>query len=123
MQGSKLTHEDLERSLSNAFTQHFGTTGYREEIVDSTHPLLACEEYLQHYEELTSENWLFGNTPTYETVVNEILDWGLLELRVDVKNDIIQDIHVFSDALDLNKTEIFKSEVRNLFIGNKSIII
>ncbi len=51
-------------------------------------------------QKLCSWEHLYGATPPYSLTCQKRFDWGNIELSLDVKNGIIHDITVFTDAMD-----------------------
>jgi lipoate-protein ligase A len=54
----------------------------------------------RYYELLRSWDWRFGKTPRFNQQISARFDWGGVELFVNCRNGIIEDLRLVSEALD-----------------------
>ncbi len=87
--------------LFQTFSINKGLKNKELQIVEKE--LLDKEPLLkQEYERLNSWDWRFGKSPSFTHSLEGRFDWGGIEINFVVKNAIIEEISVFSDALDVN---------------------
>lgn len=55
----------------------------------------------KEYDRLASWDWRFGNSPAFTHSIDGRFDWGGIEINLDVKNAILENCTIYSDALDI----------------------
>ncbi len=58
-------------------------------------------ELKAEYERLSSWEWRFGKSPSFTHSIEGRFDWGGIEIELNVKNAILEEVCVYSDALDV----------------------
>ncbi len=53
----------------------------------------------KYYEKHTSKNWQFGKNPEFNYVIEERFDWGIVEIRMLIKENKIKQLKIFTDSL------------------------
>lgn len=59
------------------------------------------EKLKTEYERLKSWDWRFGNSPAFTHSIAGRFDWGGIEITLNVKNALLDEFNVYSDALDI----------------------
>ena len=95
-----VTSENIVPHLINAFEEVYGG---KVEVTDYDE-LCKLPEVQKLYEEFVSDEWRFGKWRTFQAQHSEHIDWGEVELALDVdnENDRINSVQIASDSLDLN---------------------
>lgn len=91
-----LTVDMVKDALCRAFAAEYG--GYKPLDLTST----AKQEIQDLYNKQSSWQWRLGHTPQFDIVLEERFSWGEIQLHLMVKEGIITEAKVYSDALDIN---------------------
>ena len=59
-------------------------------------------------------NWRFGKTPEFTHHIETRFDWGIIDLHLDVKQAVIRDVVIFSDALNVELIELLKDTLTGI---------
>ena len=95
-----VTLEELKKALYDAFAKVYGGEVERFDIPTAeTDPELKA--LIDKY---SSEEWRFGRKIPFTTSISERLDWGGVDIELQVEGGVIQDCGLFSDSLE---TEVF----------------
>lgn len=95
-----VTLEELKQALYDAFAKVYGGEVERFDIPTAeTDPELKA--LIDKY---SSEEWRFGRKIPFTTSISERLDWGGVDIELQVEGGVIQDCGLFSDSLE---TEVF----------------
>eukprot|EP01055_Gregarina_sp_Pseudo9_P001790 Gregarina_sp_Pseudo_9__1789@NODE_2216_length_1092_cov_10_147198_g2041_i0_p1_GENE_NODE_2216_length_1092_cov_10_147198_g2041_i0NODE_2216_length_1092_cov_10_147198_g2041_i0_p1_ORF_typecomplete_len336_score54_05BPL_LplA_LipB/PF03099_19/9_8e10Lip_prot_lig_C/PF10437_9/7_7e05DUF2334/PF10096_9/0_16HrcA/PF01628_21/0_21_NODE_2216_length_1092_cov_10_147198_g2041_i0421049 len=97
-----LSHDKLMDSIIASFEEKFGTVRDTRFHVDHLSTWLQEPEFLEPFEQLRSQEWVFGKTKPYSESVWFKDERGIFEVLLDVKNGKISDVKVCSDCLDVN---------------------
>ncbi len=91
---------DIDQSAFKLFVQEHLCT---EEYLLNDHDIQVIEEIEQEY---LSDDFIYGNNPKYSVIKKERIDGvGELELRMDIKNNVLKGINILGDYFltgDLN---------------------
>lgn len=104
-----LTVEAMKEALFHQFCREYGCQA-AVETVESAVDGDKWEEYTNLY---SSWEWRIGQTPQFETSLEDRFVWGSAELAFSAKNGIIVEGRVYSDALDSG----FIDEMNSHLIG------
>lgn len=88
-----LTCDVMKNYMVQAFAEVYGGTAVDLPLPDDT----AVLELRQKY---GSEDWLFGKPMPFTCRLNGAFPWGNLELLMQVENGVIQDVQVYTDAME-----------------------
>ncbi len=66
------------------------------------------------FERLNSWDWRFGKSPSFTHLIEGRLEWGGIEINLVVKNAILEDFSVYSDALDVDFIKKLESVLETL---------
>lgn len=107
-----LGHEAVVEALLDAFRAEYGrgfelVTADPESIDDAE-----LAELVRHYGD---ETWRYGRTPQFSHELSKRFVWGGLDLHVDVKRGVVDDVEIFSDALSLELIDA----LRESLLGSK----
>ena len=105
-----LTVERIIRALYTAFSKE-----YKHDFIvldDSDFD----EDLLSFYEEkFSSYDWIHLNEKSFDTYIEKRFDWGNTRIEYDIKDNIINDIAIYTDALIVDDIDV----IPNSFIGKK----
>lgn len=90
-------------AVIDALLQEIGHTDglYAPTIRHLNNDALKDDKTLQaEYDRLKSWEWCFGKSPTFTHSIDRRFEWGGLEITLTVKNSLLEDFSVYSDALD-----------------------
>ncbi len=99
----------LANALKKSFEDSYGAI--------SKYKLYNCDDLdvLKLQDKYSSWEWIYGKSPKFDVSYSERFVWGEVEVALSLKNGIISDMHVFTDAMDTSLFEGFSSG----FIGLK----
>jgi lipoate-protein ligase A len=80
------------------------------------------EDWLNFYNELKDENWIYGKTPDFNIHIETRFNWGLFDLYLDCKSSKINSVKIYSDCLYPAFIELFELNLKNLNYSLKSLI-
>ena len=101
-----ITHEILSDAIIEAFCDYYGQTAQVEALDETS---LAKQPTLnRYYQQMSDWDWRFGKTPQFSHHVETRFDWGIIDLHMDVKQAVISDVVIFSDALNVELIDLLK---------------
>ena len=107
-----ITHETLSNALIEAFCEYYGETAPVEELDEAS---LAKQPTLnKYYEQMADWNWRFGKTPEFSHHIETRFDWGIIDMHLDVKQAVITDVVIFSDALNVELIDLLQQTLASV---------
>jgi len=107
-----INHETLSEAIIAAFCEYYGDTAPVEELDEAS---LAKQPTLnKYYEQMADWDWRFGKTPEFSHHIETRFDWGIIDLHLDVKQAVIRDVVIFSDALNVELIELLKDTLMEI---------
>lgn len=73
------------------------------------------------YDEFSSHDYIYSSPIPFSFSLEERFSWGCAELKFNVKNNLIQDFQMYTDALDWTIPEKTKASLLNCPFNSKSI--
>ena len=114
-----ITHEILSNALIEAFCEYYGETAPVEELDEAS---LAEQPTLnQYYEQMADWDWRFGKTPEFSHHIETRFDWGIIDMHLDVKQAVITDVVIFSDALTVELIDLLKGALAGIKYSKDNI--
>jgi len=89
-----ITVEDIVAAMKRAFEKHYGKP---EEIV---FPEGAEEKIYKLYQRHASWEWRLGRTMEFDYGMERRFPWGGVELQLSIKDGRVNNVEVYTDALD-----------------------
>jgi lipoate-protein ligase A len=117
-----INHETLSQAMIEAFCEYYG-----QEVADTTveeldEATLAQEPHLnKYYQQMADWEWRFGKTPEFSHHLETRFDWGLIDLHLDVKQAVIAEVVIFSDALNVELIEDLKEGLTEVKYNKEAI--
>lgn len=75
-----------------------------------------------YYEKLKSHTWLYGsNTIDFDVSIENQFTWGYIEINFAVKNNIIKNTVIYTDALDEKLSDIIMPSLEGICFTGKAI--
>lgn len=68
----------------------------------SVDDIVSQDSFTDLYMKLSSNDWILGKTPRFEVSHDYKYRWGHLQFAANIKNGIIEDMQIFSDAIDVD---------------------
>ena len=107
-----INHEILSAAIIEAFCEYYGQTVAVEELDENT---LAKEPSLnKYYQQMADWEWRFGKTPEFSHRLETRFDWGMIDLHLDVKQAVISEVVIFSDALNVELIDLLKDTLTGI---------
>ncbi len=107
-----INHETLSNAIIEAFCDYYGETAPVEELDEAS---LAKQPTLnKYYEQIADWDWRFGKTPEFSHHIETRFDWGIIDLHLDVKQAVITDVVIFSDALNVELIDLLKETLTDV---------
>ena len=101
-----INHEILSDAIIEAFCEYYGQIVEIEELDEAS---LAEQPSLnKYYQQMADWDWRFGKTPEFSHRIETRFDWGLIDLHMDVKQAVIEEVVIFSDALNVELIDLLK---------------
>jgi lipoate-protein ligase A len=101
-----INHENLSDAIIEAFCEYYGETAPVEELDEAS---LAKQPTLnKYYEQMADWDWRFGKTPEFTHHIETRFDLGIIDMHLDVKQAIITDVVIFSDALNVELIDLLQ---------------
>ena len=102
-----LTIDKMKEELINAFSGVYGLEPEKMELtrkeMDSLKPLT---------EKFSSFEWNFGKKMEFQDSISGRFTWGGIEIEFQVKEGIVKDCTIFSDAMEVEIIERLKNQLR-----------
>ncbi|WP_318481283.1 lipoate--protein ligase [Photobacterium leiognathi] len=105
-------HDNVCEAIKEAFFTHYGERVEVEYI--SPENLPDMPGFSEKYQNQSSWEWNFGNTPQFMHSMDERFAWGGIELHLDVKKGQIIAIKTFTDSLDPAPIELLEAALLNI---------
>ncbi|WP_318469980.1 lipoate--protein ligase [Photobacterium leiognathi] len=105
-------HDNVCEAIKKAFFSHYGERVEVEYI--SPEDLPDMPGFSEKYQNQSSWEWNFGNTPQFMHSMDERFTWGGIELHLDVKKGQIIAIKTFTDSLDPAPIELLEAALLNI---------
>ncbi|WP_305839756.1 lipoate--protein ligase [Photobacterium leiognathi] len=105
-------HDNVCEAIKEAFFSHYGERVEVEYI--SPENLPDMPGFSEKYQNQSSWEWNFGNTPQFMHSMDERFAWGGIELHLDVKKGQIIAIKTFTDSLDPAPIELLEAALFNI---------
>ncbi len=122
---SEFDQEISHESLTDAIIDEFFKTYNTEKSIEilNKESLKKIPELNNYYEFLKSHEWRFGETPSFNTHLNERFDWATLDLHINAEKGKIISAKVFSDCLDTQLIECLEKKFHGLEFNSHAINI
>lgn len=106
-----VNHERICQAIIDSFCRHYGQTAAVEKLDEKE---LNQNAHLHNYYEMMSDwDWRFGKTPQFTHHMETRFEWGIIDLHIDVNQAVINEVEIFSDALDVKLIEAIKNSLLN----------
>ncbi len=101
-----INHETLSEAIIEAFCEYYGETVPVEQLDEAS---LAKQPALNaYYQQMADWDWRFGKTPEFSHHIEKRLDWGMMDVHMDIKQAVIAEVVIFSDALNIELIDLLK---------------
>ena len=101
-----INHEILSDAIIEAFCEYYGETAPVEQLDEAS---LAKQPTLNaYYQQMADWDWRFGKTPEFSHHIETRFEWGMMDVHMDVKQAVIAEVVIFSDALNVELIDLLK---------------
>ena len=101
-----INHETLSEAIIGAFCEYYGETVPVEQLDEAS---LAKQPALNaYYQQMADWDWRFGKTPEFSHHIETRFDWGMMDVHMDIKQAVIAEVVIFSDALNIELIDLLK---------------
>lgn len=108
----EINHEMLSIAIIEAFCEYYSDTAPVEELDEAS---LAKQPNLnKYYQQMADWDWRFGKTPEFTHHIETRFDWGIIDCHLDVKQAVIRDVVIFSDALNVELIDLLKDTLTGI---------
>ena len=101
-----INHETLSDAIIEAFCEYYGDTAPVEALDEAS--LTKQPSLHKYYQQMADWDWRFGKTPEFTHHIETRFDWGIIDLHLDVKQAVIREVVIFSDALNVELIDLLK---------------
>ena len=114
-----INHETLSNAIIEAFCEYHGETAQVEQLDEAS---LAKQPTLNaYYQQMADWDWRFGKTPEFTHHIETRFDWGMMDVHMDVKQAMITEVVIFSDALNFELIDLLKEALTGVKYNKKEI--
>ncbi len=107
-----INHETLSDAIIEAFCEYHGETAQVEQLDEAS---LAKQPTLNaYYQQMADWDWRFGKTPEFTHHIETRFDWGMMDVHMDVKQAMITEVVIFSDALNVELIDLLKKTLTGI---------
>lgn len=110
-----ITVDGLNESLKRAFIKEYSTSVYTQpgnEIpIRAFSEINAPHEVLSLYQKYSSWSWRMGETPQFNASYETRFSWGCFEASFTASKGIIENIEIYTDAMDAELSEQLKTSL------------
>lgn len=97
----ELTADAMVEAICKAFSEAYG------EVTAMTPP----EDFSSYVEKQQSWDWRLGKTPGFDVELDARFPWGGVQLLLTLKNSVVAEAQVYSDAMDPDLAEEIKEKL------------
>ena len=115
-----IQHENLSEEIVNSFFGYYQQTGEIEYLDHSD--LIQLPQLKERYELYKNWDWRFGQTFEFTHQLETRFDWGLIDLRLNVDNGIIQSAECYSDCLYPELIDYLKSVLKGIRYQSEDVL-
>jgi len=117
-----INHKTLSQAMIEAFCEYYGQEVADTPVEELDEATLAQEPHLnKYYQQMADWEWRFGKTPEFSHHLETRFDWGLIDLHLDVKQAVIAEVVIFSDALNVELIEDLKQALTEVKYNKEAI--
>ncbi|WLP94764.1 lipoate--protein ligase [Psychrobacter sp. M13] len=107
-----INHDVLSDAIIEAFCEYYGQTVETEALDEAS---LAKQPALnKYYQQMADWDWRFGKTPEFSHRIETRFEWGLIDLHMDVRQAVIEEVVIFSDALNVELIDLLKETLTGI---------
>ena len=110
---SRISVDELVYRIKQSFIEEYSVNNYMEYKENDIIKITENELFLNIYNKYKQDEWNFGQIKDINYVAKQHFSWGEIEIQLMVKNSIIKDVVIYSDALCIDIIE----EVERFLIG------
>ncbi len=110
---STITVDRVKNALFAVFTQEKNIQDTEVQNIDIDF-LEQMDALNAEYERLRSWDWRYGKSPEFTHNIEGRFDWGGIEISLLVKNAVLEDFSVYSDALDVVYIQKIRESIDSL---------
>ena len=115
----EITVETMNERIIASFTELYGEFADISEISEETYD---SEDFKKMYKTQTSWGWIFGDSPSFESVHGEKFKWGEVEIGLNLQDGQISDTKVCSDSLNTTFPKKLSTALLGVRYDTESII-
>ena len=109
----------MSDAIIEAFCEYHGESAQVEQLDEAS---LAKQPTLNaYYQQMADWDWRFGKTPEFTHHVETRFDWGMMDVHMDVKQAMITEVVIFSDALNVELIDLLKETLTGIRYNKKEI--
>lgn len=108
-----ITIDSLRSSIKDAFIKEYGPASILDEFQEPEclNKIFDKKEIDRIYDIFSSWNYRYGEAPKFDIELTARFPWGGIEIHLCLKNGIVTQSRIFSDAID----EAFISDIQDCF--------
>ena len=107
--------EALLEALKNAFAREYGAY---ETLETGALPWADIRPYIEKH---ASWEWRLGETPKFDLEVEERFPWGNVQLLFSLRHTCVEDVRVFTDALDTELADDIRVRLLGCRFGSEPL--
>jgi lipoate-protein ligase A len=113
----EITVEDMETALRRAFEKNYG------KLQELTFPADAEEKIRELYEKHSSWEWRLGSAMKFDYEMEHRFPWGSVDLQLSIKEGLIQNVEIYTDALDTDLPSIIRRSLLGSRFSSEEMVL
>ena len=111
----------LKKALKESFREVYGNHN-KKISEDKYYEPSKMNEIEALYQKYSSWDWRYGKTPDFDIDFEKRFNWGEIEIGLKLKNAVIEEADIYSDAMDVQLIEMLKKELEGTPFKRKEIL-
>lgn len=111
----ELTIDEMKETLKQSFQELYGESPEPVLIKENDHDLKEL------YAKYSSWDWLYGKTPQFDVALETRFPWGGIDLGLTLRNGIITESKIYSDAMNAILIEQIATSFQGLPLTSEKI--
>jgi len=111
-----LTINDIKESIVKSYEKHYG---YINNVSYVDEKNLNLNNFVKRY---SSDEWIYGNSPSFNVVIDKAFDEGKIELNISLEDGKITHCKIYTDSLFTKEFDIAENILKNLKFNKYDIL-
>ena len=110
-----VTTQSMLAAIRQVFEAEYGT------VEDFSPTPEQVAQMVPYYEKQSSWQWRMGKTPAFDLELDTRFPWGGVQLQFSLKNSVVEELDVWSDAMDAELSGRIKDRLLGVRFGSRTL--